>query len=60
MNKETEKQMVDVLTGKLKLKLSVKPTPTSQYVDRLIEANHRDRAKMTPTERTASILRGCG
>jgi hypothetical protein len=54
-----DQEFVDVLTGKLKLKLTAKPTETSRYVDKLLARNRADRNRMTETQKRAAIVRGC-
>ena len=53
------KQMADVLTGRLRLKLTAKKTKTDEYVDALIRANRKDQAKMSEAHFRAALIRGC-
>lgn len=56
---EQEKDFIDVLTRKLRLKLTVKPHPIDEYANKLIAANRRDHARTTEAQAKAAICRGC-
>jgi hypothetical protein len=55
MTKEELKDMVAVMTKKLRVKLMPKSTPVSKFVEKLTSKNPR----MTARQRKAAILRGC-
>ena len=54
MTKE-QKDHIDALTKKVRVKLVPKSTPTGKYIDKLVSKNPRMSAK----QRKAEILRGC-
>ena len=50
----------DILLGRAGVKAGAKkPTPTQEYVRRLVGWNRRDHAKQTEGQARAAILRGC-
>ena len=55
-----EQTYIDVLLGRTRVKAEAKkPTPTQEYVNRLVNRSRRDHAKRTEAQARAAILRGC-
>ena len=58
--KAEEQTYVDILLGRLRVKAGAKkPTPTQEYIRRLVGRSRRDHARHTEAQARAALLRGC-